>query len=250
MTKSSKPFVFVLMPFSDAFDDTYQLGIKAAAEAAGADVARVDEQVFQESIVTRIYSEITRADLIVADLSEHNPNVFYEVGYAHALGKKLILLTRTSETIPFDLKNYPHVVYGDRIVDLRSQLERRVRYFLDEQSQAAGESGADAANIAGEYLADGNPNYRVTVRRLSSHVYETSNPTWSGAGIVVGSEYYGIYRYGDTAFPESFRNTWGVHRATYDPGTKALSIRLLQVSLGMHEWESGRWIRDEATSRR
>ena len=49
-----KPFVFVLMPFSEDFDDIYKLGIKAACENAGAYAERVDEQIFEESILDRI----------------------------------------------------------------------------------------------------------------------------------------------------------------------------------------------------
>ena len=52
-----------------------------------------------------------------------NPNVFYEVGYAHALNKRVILLTETAEDIPFDLKHTPHVVYAWPR-ELQGQLER------------------------------------------------------------------------------------------------------------------------------
>ena len=51
---SPKPFVFVLMPFDAKFDDVYNLGIKAACEEAGAYAERVDEQIFEESILQRI----------------------------------------------------------------------------------------------------------------------------------------------------------------------------------------------------
>lgn len=126
-----KPFVFVLMPFSSEFDDVYQLGIKAAAQEAGAYAERVDEQIYAESMSARIYNQIAKADVIVADMSLRNPNVFYEVGYAHALGKLTILLTRSSEDIPFDLKDHYHIVYGTSIVTLREQLVPRLRWALD-----------------------------------------------------------------------------------------------------------------------
>ena len=71
-----------------------------------------------------------KADLIVADLTGRNPNVFYETGYAHALNKRVILLTQRAEDIPFDLKDYPHVVYGGRIFQLKPELEKRIRWFL------------------------------------------------------------------------------------------------------------------------
>ncbi|MCB8814690.1 hypothetical protein [Desulfosporosinus shakirovi] len=89
-----KPFVFVLMPFTTVFDDVYKVAIKPACYDAGAYCERVDEQYFDGSILDRIYNQITKADFVVADMTGKNPNVFYETGYSHALGKRVILLTR------------------------------------------------------------------------------------------------------------------------------------------------------------
>lgn len=125
-----KPFAFVLMPFSPDFEDIYKLGIRRACENAGAYAERVDEQIFEGSIVQRIYNQIARADVIVADMTGRNPNVFYEVGYAHALGRPVILLAQSSEDIPFDLKHYTHIIYNRRIIELLPELERRVRVTL------------------------------------------------------------------------------------------------------------------------
>ena len=102
----NKPFVFVLMPFSTEFTDLYLNGIKPACESVGVDCERVDEKLLTESILERIYSHIRQADLIVAEMTNLNPNVFYEVGYAHALYKQVILLIRDAGDIPFDLKHY------------------------------------------------------------------------------------------------------------------------------------------------
>lgn len=134
MPSSPKPFVFVLMPFREEYDDVYNLGIKPACEKAGAIVERLDDQIFTENMLQRIYSQIAEADILVADLSEQNPNVFYELGYAHALQKPVILLTKRSGDIPFDLKHYPHIVYKGRITDLLWQLEKRVRGLINQKS--------------------------------------------------------------------------------------------------------------------
>ncbi|HYG61069.1 MAG TPA: hypothetical protein VEL74_00690 [Thermoanaerobaculia bacterium] len=82
-----KSFVFVLMPFDESFDDVYEAGIKPACKDAGAYCERVDEQIFVESILARVYNQIAKADVIIAEMTGRNPNVFYEVGYAHALNK-------------------------------------------------------------------------------------------------------------------------------------------------------------------
>jgi hypothetical protein len=131
-----KKFVFTLMPFSEAFDDIYKLGIKAACESAGAYCERIDEQIFNENILLRLYNQINKADLIVSDMTDRNPNVFYETGYAHALNKKVILLTQNADDIPFDLKHYPHIVYSGKIVFLKDELQRRVQWYLDQPEQA------------------------------------------------------------------------------------------------------------------
>jgi hypothetical protein len=129
-----KKFVFVLMPFADQFRDVYEVGIKPACQDAGAYCERVDEQIFHESILEQVYNQISKADLIVADMTGRNPNVFYEVGYAHALNKKTILLTSSSNDIPFDLQHYPHIIYESSITDLKKELERRVSWYLNQES--------------------------------------------------------------------------------------------------------------------
>lgn len=148
---SPKPFAFVIMPFLREFDDIYQLGIKPACESAGAYAERVDEQIFHESILQRIYNQISKADVIIADMTGRNPNVFYEAGYAHALGKPVILLTKAAEDIPFDLKHYPHIVYGGRITDLIPELVKRVRFAV-ERPKAATEGDTVEVYVDGKSL--------------------------------------------------------------------------------------------------
>lgn len=127
---SPKPFVFILMPFSDDFEDVYKLGIKPACDKAGAYAESVNEQNFKETILQRIYNQIANADVIIAEMTGRNPNVFYEAGYAHALGKNVILLTQKADDIPFDLKHFPHIVYS-KINSLIPKLEKKVRWFIE-----------------------------------------------------------------------------------------------------------------------
>jgi nucleoside 2-deoxyribosyltransferase len=71
----------------------------------------------------KIYELIRSAHIVVADMTGQNANVFYEVGYAHAIGKEVILLTQKAEDIPANLKNYKHIVYGGSISALKDQLK-------------------------------------------------------------------------------------------------------------------------------
>lgn len=130
-----KLFVFTLMPFDEKFDDVYKLGIKSACQELSLYCERVDEQIFEESILERIYNQIVKADIIIADLSNKNPNVFYETGYAHALNKKVILLTQSSNDIPFDLKHYPHIIYEGKISLLKDELIKRLNWYISHPKE-------------------------------------------------------------------------------------------------------------------
>lgn len=135
LSTAPKPFVFVLMPFNEDFDDIYKLGIKEAAKEVGAYAERVDEQIFTEGILERIFNQISKADVIVADMTGRNPNVFYEVGYAHALGKIVLLLTQKADDIPFDLKHKQHIIYGNngsKIQSLRKELNPKLNWAINE----------------------------------------------------------------------------------------------------------------------
>lgn len=122
-------FAFVLMPFSDDFQDIYKLGIKAVAFEKGVIAERVDEQFYTESILERIYRQIDTADFIIADMTGRNPNVFYEVGYAHAKGKVCTLITKTADDIPFDLKHHRHLIYNGSITDLNRLLSEEIDWI-------------------------------------------------------------------------------------------------------------------------
>jgi hypothetical protein len=131
VTETKQLFAFVLTPFAAEFDDVYNIGIKEAAEAVGVLATRLDEQIFLEGMLERIYRQIEVADMIIADMSGKNPNVFYEVGFAHAKQKLCILLTQDPTDIPFDLKHRRHIVYHS-VGDLRAQLTKNLEWAVTE----------------------------------------------------------------------------------------------------------------------
>ncbi len=132
ISTTPKPFVFVLMPFEPSFKDIYEFGIKGAAAEVDAYAERVDEQIFTEGILERAFNQINKADVVVADMTGRNPNVFYEVGYAHALGKIVLLLTQSVADIPFDLQHHQHTVYEGSIETLRNVLVQRLKWAINE----------------------------------------------------------------------------------------------------------------------
>ena len=193
---STKPkkFCFVLMPFSDEFKDVYEIAIKEASENGGAYCERVDEQNFHEtSIFQRIVNQINQADFIIADMSGKNANVFYEVGYAHALGKSTILLTNNSSDIPFDLKHFPHLIYDrNDIGDLRDRLTHKVRWFVENPVEKYGESKIRIELYSEEIPLSSNQlvllseskdqlslDHNFTIHNDSSHIMEEGTYTIS-----------------------------------------------------------------------
>ena len=127
--KAKSPDIFVIMPFSPDLDDVYHLGIREIAEKLNLSCKRVDEMEFVGDILDEIYNSITNARIIIAEATSPNPNVYYELGYAHALGKPVILLTKDVSSTPFDLKMYNHIVYKN-IRELRQKLEKRLGVII------------------------------------------------------------------------------------------------------------------------
>src|SRR5713226_8163006 len=147
MSTQPKSFVFVLMTFDTKFNDIYKFGIRGAADDVGAYAERVDEQIFMGGILDRIFNQISKADVIVADMTGRNPNVFYEVGYAHALGKVVLLLTQNTEDIPFDLQHHPHTVYSGQIETLRRELIPKLQWAIAEARKQQRPGGAEKFSI-------------------------------------------------------------------------------------------------------
>lgn len=126
-------FVFVLMPFSKEVDHVYFSGIKPCVESCGLTCERVDEQHFTDSILSTIFENIKKARFIVAEMTGKNPNVFYEVGYAHAINKPVILIADNLKDIPFDLKDKPHIEYNGDIEVLKTMLAMRLRGLISKR---------------------------------------------------------------------------------------------------------------------
>lgn len=123
------PRIFIVMPFTPELDDVYHLGIREVAANLGATCERADEMQYVGGVIEKIYGSIRDADIIVAEVTAPNPNVYYEVGFAHALRKPVLLLTRDVQATPFDLRGYNHIIYSS-IVDLRNRLEIMLGHML------------------------------------------------------------------------------------------------------------------------
>jgi hypothetical protein len=128
-SNGAKAHVFVLMPFKETFFATYESIIKPVAQELGCHVKQANEIHKADIIVESIFTEIAQADFLIADASGRNPNVFYEIGYAHALGKKVIIIVQDPKDIPFDISRIRFIKYA---LDARNLLAETLREFIRE----------------------------------------------------------------------------------------------------------------------
>lgn len=113
---------FVVMPFSRDFTPVFRIIQKSLEDDLGFKCTRTDELLGGGNIIEDILRGIASSELIVVDVTGRNPNVYYELGIAHMSKPvdKVVLLSRDIEAIPFDLRQYRHVVYARSPAGLRS----------------------------------------------------------------------------------------------------------------------------------
>ncbi|MEF7665843.1 MULTISPECIES: hypothetical protein [Bacillus] len=129
--------VFMLSPFSDPFNDIYKDHIKPTVESAvsGLICSRADNIYGNQSIIEDIWKSINEAKIIISELTGRNPNVFYETGIAHTVGKEVILLTQSMEDVPFDLRHLRCIVYNytpPGVKSLEDNLTNTIRAIINK----------------------------------------------------------------------------------------------------------------------
>jgi len=125
-----KPKAFVVMQFSGEYEDVYQDVVKEVCKAYEVSALRADEVSGPGLIIADIVREIATSQLIIADISPANPNVYFEVGYALALGKPTLLLAQKGTALPFDVAGFRVLFYEDTIGG-KKRLETGLRRHLD-----------------------------------------------------------------------------------------------------------------------
>lgn len=104
---------FLMIPFTEPYDRFYENLLLPIAAAKGIELKRCKDFTTPTIILNDIRNGIKGSDVLIAEISERNPNVFYEIGYAHALRKKVILISRKEclDNTPFDVKNNRIIPY-------------------------------------------------------------------------------------------------------------------------------------------
>ena len=110
-----RPKAFVVMQFTEPFDSLYAEVIRPVCEALQFDAYRADDVFRPGPILQDIISGLVESDVIIAEITPTNANVFYELGYAHARNTPTVLLARRGGTLPFDISGQRVIFYDDSI---------------------------------------------------------------------------------------------------------------------------------------
>ena len=131
------PSAFVVMQFTPPFDELFEDVIYPVCAEMGIEATRSSDIYRPGLIIQDIIQGLAESQVVIAEITPANPNVFYEVGYAHALNKPTILLANREETaqLPFDLWGFRVVFYDDTIrgkSSVESDLRRHLRAITRE----------------------------------------------------------------------------------------------------------------------
>lgn len=133
-----RPTAFIVMQFSSPYNEVYSDVIKKLCEESKIEAIRADEIYGPGIIIKDVVDRIARSQIVIADISPTNPNVYFEVGYALALAKPIILLaqrrgTEAPSPLPFDLSAFRVLFYDDSIggkLRLETGLRKHLKQIL------------------------------------------------------------------------------------------------------------------------
>ena len=103
--------VFVVMQFKPELTRIYEDHVVSVAARLGLSVARADEMFTTRAVMLDIWTAICSSRIVIADCTGRNPNVFYEIGIAHAVGKPVVLITQDKNDVPFDVRHIRFIQY-------------------------------------------------------------------------------------------------------------------------------------------
>jgi len=123
--------ISIMMPFSQEFDGVNK-SIKQAADQIGFRCLRVDDIWEESTIIQDIFNLIYRSQIVIVDFTNKNPNVMYETGIAHTLGKHVIPITQNVDDVPFDMRHHRALKYlnnGEGLSKLTAELAKKINQY-------------------------------------------------------------------------------------------------------------------------
>ena len=124
---------FVVSPIGEDDSDTrsnvdklFRYIIKPVCESCGLQAERADQLNASDSITQTSIEKLQSAELVIVEISGHNPNVFYEIGYRKCTGKPIVHLKKKGEDIPFDVNTVRTFEYDLTDLDNVEEIKRRL----------------------------------------------------------------------------------------------------------------------------
>lgn len=163
---------FLIQPFDrGAFDKRYEQILKPAIQAASLEPYRVDEDLESSILSEAIHRGIKDARVCLADITSDNPNVWYEIGYAFASRKEVVMIcSDTRQRFPFDVQHRSIIIYQTEspadLVQLREKITKRLEAALMKTQEPALETDV---TFAGGPLPSHEVALLVALAELSSN---------------------------------------------------------------------------------
>jgi hypothetical protein len=130
---------FALLPFQERFFEVYESAVAPAARDLGLRALHAGEIFGNREVVEDIWDSICAARVVVVDVTGRNPNVFYELGICHTLGKECIVITQDKADVPFDIRHRRFVEYrSDGLTLLRTTLRKTLQKVISHPDEPAG----------------------------------------------------------------------------------------------------------------
>jgi hypothetical protein len=126
---------FVMMPFGEWFDKYYQEIYIDAIKDAGFEPVRAGELFHTGLVVEQIWEQITKSKILLAELTDKNANVFYELGLAHADIKPVVFISANVDDVPFDLRHLRVIIYDVREPNWSNDLKNKITDYLRNASK-------------------------------------------------------------------------------------------------------------------
>ena len=178
---NSKKKCFVIMPFSKTkscsekkWTEIFEYIIKPAVEQRGLGYECERSVPERENIIKGILEALNKANVVIADLTDDNPNVFYELGVRHALTNRTILIAQGEEHIPFDLRPYPVAFYGEspaKIAEFKTEIKKKLQ-DIETNPERADNPVADFLELKNIDLL--SYEKKANLRKLSALISELS----------------------------------------------------------------------------
>lgn len=122
---------FCLLPFQELFMRVYEEAVVPAIEAVGLRGLHAGQIFDNREIMEDIWESLCAARVVVADVTDRNPNVFYELGICHTLGKEVIVITQQPQDVPFDIRHRRFIQYApNKLATLRHDLQQTIQRIL------------------------------------------------------------------------------------------------------------------------